>query len=184
MSSKGYKERKAQIGRTAVENCSFEQGAIDECYERGNFTDKMLMCRTETRAFDRCYVMQSRFLKALGYMSTYDRPTSMDEEIQMHADTLYHRMLEQEAAVNKAKEAGEPIPTFPPILAPSGRKPQSFRTATIDIAASTPTQQVPSQQIPSRQPAVQQTPAEENLAVVAAAEEGKGERAAVVESGD
>ena len=35
----------------------------------------------------------------------------------MHADTLYHRMLDQERAIEKAKAAGEPIPEFPPIVA-------------------------------------------------------------------
>lgn len=57
-----------------------------------------------------------RFLKALGYLSAYDRPASVDEEIQMHADTLYHRMLDQEKAQKEAEEAGLPIPQFPPII--------------------------------------------------------------------
>ncbi len=34
----------------------------------------------------------------------------------MHADTLYHRMLDQEQAIETAKAEGKPIPTFPPIL--------------------------------------------------------------------
>ena len=37
----------------------------------------------------------------------------------MHADTLYHRMLDQEKAIEAAKEAGQPIPSFPPILSQS-----------------------------------------------------------------
>ncbi len=57
-----------------------------------------------------------KFLKALGYLSTFDRPQEVDEQIQMHADTLYHRMLDQEAAVEAAKAEGQPTPTFPPIL--------------------------------------------------------------------
>ena len=57
-----------------------------------------------------------RFLKALGYLSSYERPAHVDEEIQMHADTLYHRMLDQEKAIEAAKQAGEPAPSFPPIL--------------------------------------------------------------------
>ncbi len=63
-----------------------------------------------------------RFLKALGYLSTYSRPESVDEAIQMHADTLYHRMLAQEAAVEEAKAAGLPEPKFAPILS-SASKP-------------------------------------------------------------
>jgi hypothetical protein len=34
----------------------------------------------------------------------------------MHADTLYHRMLDQEEAIEKAKAEGKLIPTFPPVI--------------------------------------------------------------------
>ncbi|KAL2050698.1 hypothetical protein ABVK25_009085 [Lepraria finkii] len=112
----GYKERKAQIGRAAVENCVEEQIRLNDCYEHGSWRDRIMMCRTESKAFERCYIMQSRFLKALGYLSTYDRPSEIDESIQMHADTLYHRMLAQEKATDEAKAAGQPAPTFAPIL--------------------------------------------------------------------
>ena len=61
-------------------------------------------------------MMQSRFLKALGYLSTYDRPPSVDEDIQMHADSLFHRMLSQEKEIEAAKAANLPIPSFPPIV--------------------------------------------------------------------
>ena len=57
-----------------------------------------------------------RFLKALGYLSATDRSASVDEEIQMHADTLYHRMLDQEKAQEAARAAGLPVPQFPPII--------------------------------------------------------------------
>jgi hypothetical protein len=45
----------------------------------------------------------------------------------MHADTLYHRMLEQEAAIEAAKAEGRPIPTFAPLLSstPTPSKPQA-----------------------------------------------------------
>lgn len=161
----GYKERKAQIGRAAVENCVEEQLAVNECYETGAWKDRLTMCRGENRAFERCYIMQSvraayiffdghlelsfrfltewmngvlisplsrnkqRFLKALGYLSTYSRPESVDEAIQMHADTLYHRMLAQEAAVEEAKAAGLPEPQFAPILS-SVPKSTTSTTAT------------------------------------------------------
>jgi len=52
----------------------------------------------------------------LGYLSTYDRPPEVDEKIQMHADTLYHRMLDQEAAIEAAEAEGRPIPAFPPLV--------------------------------------------------------------------
>lgn len=39
----------------------------------------------------------------------------------MHADTLYHRMLAQENAIEEAKSAGRPIPNFPSIHSPDQR---------------------------------------------------------------
>jgi hypothetical protein len=62
-----------------------------------------------------------KFLKALGYLSTFDRPPEVDEQIQMHADTLYHRMLAQEGAIEKAKAEGLPVPSFPPLLSNAGK---------------------------------------------------------------
>lgn len=53
-----------------------------------------------------------RLLKALGYLNAYDRSPELDERIQVHADALYHRMLEQEAAVEKAKAEGRPVPAL------------------------------------------------------------------------
>lgn len=133
----GYKERRAQIGRAAVENCVEEQMAVNDCYEKGRWRDRLTMCRAENRAFERCYVMQSRFLKALGYLSTYSRPGSVEEAIQMHADTLYHRMLAQEAAVEEAKAAGLPEPQFAPILSSVSRS-TTVPNDTAGVAAPPP----------------------------------------------
>lgn len=86
-----------------------------------------------------------RFLKALGYLSTYDRPPELDEKIQMHADTLFHRMLDQERATEEAKAAGKPIPEFPPIVASLPDAALALSTqapASSDTAASSPPQQV------------------------------------------
>lgn len=55
----GFKERKAQIGRAAVENCVMEQWAINDCYNSGGWKARMTMCRAENREFERCYNMQS-----------------------------------------------------------------------------------------------------------------------------
>jgi len=71
---------------------------------------------------------KQRFLKALGYLSSYDRPPEIDEQIQMHADTLYHRMLSQEKAIQEAKAAGHPTPEFPAILSPN--HPPTTNTTT------------------------------------------------------
>lgn len=110
-----YNERKAQIGRTAVENCVFEQLAESDCFMNGGWSARMTMCREENRAFNRCYTMQSKFLKALGYMSM-QRTAEEEEKIQMHADRLYQEMLAREKSLQQAKEAGLPEPTFKPLL--------------------------------------------------------------------
>lgn len=55
----GYKQRKADIGRAALENCALEQSAISDCYASGSMRARMTLCRAENRAFERCYLMQS-----------------------------------------------------------------------------------------------------------------------------
>src|SRR3954452_17121114 len=49
----------------------------------------------------------------------------------MHADTLYHRMLEQEKQIEAAKAEGKPIPSFPSLL--SSRKAISTSTAVSSL---------------------------------------------------
>jgi hypothetical protein len=39
----------------------------------------------------------------------------------MHADSLYHRMLEQEKAIEAAKAEGRPVPSFPPLLSSNSK---------------------------------------------------------------
>ncbi|KAK0733990.1 hypothetical protein B0T26DRAFT_686665 [Lasiosphaeria miniovina] len=132
----GFKERKLAIGGAALENCSDEQLAWSDCMKNGDWAQKMTMCHTEVQRFERCYMVQSRLLKALGYLSTYDRPREVDEDIQMHADALYQRMLEQETAIEKAKAEGLPVPKFPPLL---DRSPaaQTARAAGAAAASGT-----------------------------------------------
>ena len=55
----GYKDRKAAIGRAAVENCVLEQMAVNDCFDKGRWADRMTMCRAENRVFQRCYTTQS-----------------------------------------------------------------------------------------------------------------------------
>lgn len=111
-----FKGRKAAIGQAALENCSEEQLDWNNCMKSGSLKARMTMCRDEVRKFERCYNMQSRLLKALGYINAIDRSPEMDERIQMHADKLYHQMLEQEAAIEKAKAEGLPEPKFQPFV--------------------------------------------------------------------
>lgn len=112
----GFKERKAMIGKAALENCAEEQYDWSNCMKNGSWTERATMCRDTVRKFERCYNMQSRLLKALGYLQTYNRSPEVDEDIQMHADALYHRMLEQEAEIEKAKAEGRPVPAFPSLF--------------------------------------------------------------------
>jgi hypothetical protein len=110
-----YNDRKAAIGRAALENCVEYQLAEKDCFSNGGWAKKMTMCRDESKAFNRCYTMQSRFLKALGYLAT-QRTEEEDERIQMHADKLYHEMLERERTQQEAKEAGLEVPELPPLI--------------------------------------------------------------------
>ncbi|ORY55478.1 uncharacterized protein BCR38DRAFT_452403 [Pseudomassariella vexata] len=119
----GYKERRSQIGRAALENCAMEQFDWRTCMMNPSVSERMTLCRTQVRKFEKCYMTQTRLLKALGYLSMNDRSPEVEEEIQMHADTLYHRMLEQEAQIEAAKEKGEPVPTFPPLIIKNATAP-------------------------------------------------------------
>jgi hypothetical protein len=60
--------------------------------------------------------MQTKFLKALGYLAAPGRSTLDEERVQMHADSLYHQMLDHETAVREAKDQGLPPPTFQPVM--------------------------------------------------------------------
>ncbi|CCU79407.1 hypothetical protein BGHDH14_bgh04314 [Blumeria hordei DH14] len=112
----GFKYRRNEIAKAALENCALEQAAVSDCWSSGGAVARLTLCRAESKALNRCHVMQSKFLKALGYLSSFDRPSEVDEQIQMHADSLYHRMLEQEQAMEAARSEGKPVPSFPPLL--------------------------------------------------------------------
>jgi len=111
-----YNSQKAQIGRIALENCAFEQIAVSDCFKKGGWSAKTSLCRTENRSLNRCYEMQAKFLKALGYMNMNGRSVEDDERIQMHADRLYRRMIEQERLREEAKSEGRELPEFEPVM--------------------------------------------------------------------
>ncbi|KAI3527735.1 hypothetical protein CSPX01_16741 [Colletotrichum filicis] len=118
----GFKQRKHNIGRAALENCAIQQEEWVNCMKSGDWEDRMQMCRRQVQKFERCYTMQTRFLKALGYQSINGRSAQVEEDIQMHADQLYGRMIEQEEAVEAAKKEGLPVPKFDftiPVAAPA-----------------------------------------------------------------
>jgi hypothetical protein len=103
--------RKAELGRIALESCVFEHLAQEDCWRRGNVKDMMTMCSAEKKEFNRCYKMQAKFMKALGFMSAVG-DMEREERIQMHADKLYRQMLAQEKAIEEAKARGEAEPVF------------------------------------------------------------------------
>lgn len=55
----GFKERKAAIGRAALENCAIQQEEWVNCMKNGSWEDQLQMCRHQVRRFERCYTMQS-----------------------------------------------------------------------------------------------------------------------------
>ncbi|TKA68526.1 hypothetical protein B0A49_08719 [Cryomyces minteri] len=150
-----YNARKAEIGRAALENCAFEQMAISECLKNGGAYSRMTMCSAETRKLERCYVMQTKFLKALGYLAP-GRSQEEEEAVQMHADMLYQRMMEQDKLIQEAREKGEPIPEFKPVMsaiagtvvaAPASTQPaMTTPTSSIAFAHNAPTPPTPARQ--------------------------------------
>ena len=55
----GYKQRKAEIGRAALENCALEQWDVNECFKNGGWASRLTLCKTENRKLERCYLMQA-----------------------------------------------------------------------------------------------------------------------------
>ncbi|KAF2815226.1 uncharacterized protein BDZ99DRAFT_459156 [Mytilinidion resinicola] len=111
-----YNDRRASVGRVASENCALEVLAVQDCYKSGSYMKKMMLCRDENRAQNRCLEMQAKFLKALGYLNMNNRSPADDEKIQMHADKLYRQMLQQEKMIEQAKKEGLPVPEFQSVI--------------------------------------------------------------------
>lgn len=55
-------------------------------------------------------------MRALGYGTSIGRPASVDEDIQMHADALYQRLIAYETEAEAAKAEGRTIPAFDPAV--------------------------------------------------------------------
>lgn len=108
-------ERKFQLKDAAIENCALESLAIQDCYNNANGWQMLTLCRKENKAFDRCFDMQAKFLKALGYMGQVGDKDMM-ERVQMHADSLYRQMIEQERRRKEAEEQGLPVPEYKPVM--------------------------------------------------------------------
>lgn len=55
----GYKDRKNQIGKAALENCALEQVDWRQCMANPSFTERMTMCRDQIKKFEKCYMTQT-----------------------------------------------------------------------------------------------------------------------------
>lgn len=70
--------------------------------------------------------LEKKFLQALGYASSFEYDPAKEERIQMHADKLYHQMLDYEKRVEEAKAAGTEIPPVTSLFKPEkGPQPPS-----------------------------------------------------------
>jgi hypothetical protein len=130
--------RKVKLGQAALENCVFEQLAELDCLKNGSATRKLTMCRPEKQLFHRCYEMQIKFLKALGYWEAVGDERRA-EAIQMHSDKLWGRLVEQEKAIEKAREEGNPIPEFESILSPANVSAVGGHLVRPNLPAQQPT---------------------------------------------
>jgi hypothetical protein len=108
-----YNDRKAGIGRIAMENCAVEYMEQYDCWTNPKtWISLRTLCHAESKRFNRCYDTQSKFLKALGYLTMEERSQEEDEKIQMHADRLYQRLRAQEAEME-----GRERPKFESLMA-------------------------------------------------------------------
>ncbi|KAJ5574376.1 uncharacterized protein N7459_008803 [Penicillium hispanicum] len=132
-----FKERGNSVQRAAMENCALEHEALTYCFQTGNWKkqleSRLTMCAAENGTFSRCFLTQSKFLQALGYAGSFEMDAEKEERIQMHADKLYHQMLDYEKRVEEAKAAGKEPPPLTSLFHPentakapavTGDKPQ------------------------------------------------------------
>lgn len=121
------KDRRELIHRAALENCAFEEEIRQNCFVSGDLAQRAraraTMCRQETKAFNRCFQLQAKFLQALGYLTSANSTDEEEERIQMHADKLYHRMMDYEASVAEAKLNDDPIPPLSSLFNPNRPAP-------------------------------------------------------------
>ncbi|CAG7993552.1 unnamed protein product [Penicillium salamii] len=110
-----HKEHGDTVQRAAMENCALEHEALTYCFQTGNWRKqieaRLTLCSAENSTFSRCFMTQTKFLQALGYAANFEQDAEKEERIQLHADKLYHQMLDYEKRIEEAKSAGlEPPP--------------------------------------------------------------------------
>lgn len=60
-------------------------------------------------------------MQALGYASSFEYDEEKEERIQMHADKLYHQMLDYESRVAEARAAGQEPPPITSLFNPDAK---------------------------------------------------------------
>lgn len=55
----GFKDRKVQIGKAALENCALEQEDWRACMTNGSAMERFTMCREKVMKFEKCYEQQA-----------------------------------------------------------------------------------------------------------------------------
>lgn len=160
------KDRRQTIHKAALENCAFEQQMQQDCLHAGSWSQKirgkMTLCHEENKAYNRCYSLQAKFLQALGYMTSTTSSDDDEERIQMHADKLYHRMMDYEAEVDDARRNGRPIPPLTSLFNPNRSAPTAEQLDLPETITSK-----------MKKPLHEYAPHERELAARAALEEAK-----------
>ncbi|KAJ5103268.1 hypothetical protein N7532_003797 [Penicillium argentinense] len=132
-----FKERGDTVQRAAMENCALEHEALTLCFQTGNWRkqleSRLTMCSAENGSFSRCFTTQSKFLQALGYASSFQYDAEKEERIQMHADKLYHQMLDYERRVEAAKAAGTEPPPLMSLFDPKKAPQPAGKRSDLDI---------------------------------------------------
>lgn len=77
----GFKERKFELERTALENCAMEQSAVNECFRTGGWMSRMTMCRAEQKAVERCYTTQHVSLGLFVFLIDEERRRMMSSGV-------------------------------------------------------------------------------------------------------
>ncbi|KAF9888324.1 hypothetical protein FE257_008757 [Aspergillus nanangensis] len=120
-----YKQRTDTVQRAAMENCALEHEALTLCFQTGNWQKQLksraTMCSEENGKFSRCFTTQTKFLQALGYAAALEWDEEREERVQMHADKLYHEMLDYETQVEEARAAGVEPPPLTSLFNPQAK---------------------------------------------------------------
>jgi hypothetical protein len=105
-----------------------------------------------------------KFLQALGYAASFDWDEEKEERIQMHADKLYHQMLDYEKRVAECRAAGQEPPPLRSLFNPQA-KPQQLNSNDTSGSLEVPgVEQIPPGFKPSK-PLEQLTPHERELEI-------------------